>query len=359
MSTESRYIWLDCDPGHDDATAIMLALHLPNVHLLGISTTHGNTSHRFATSNAARCLQAFAPPDSPVRVYPGAERPLVRVPKADPEIHGEDGLGGVEGLPAHGAPEVDAWFARDAEGEKIRALEGISRAVKETWKRGKGSKVTICSTGPMTNIAIFVSAYPDLLEGVEEFVFMGGGVGLGNRSSSAEYNIICDPHAAQIVLDSPVKTVMVPINVTHTALMTPEQHARLLDPKSSDPIPKAATPLRHTLSTAMVFFAATYKAVFDFDSPPIHDALTIAYVANPNLFHGKRYRVDVELTGTHTTGETVVDMYNYRQCDETWGAYGKNCFVTQGLEVDAFWDLFMGCVDRCDAVSSLNTTRTN
>ena len=145
-------------------------------------------------------------------------------------------------------------------------------------------------------------------------------------------------HAAQIVLDSPVKTVMVPINVTHTALMTPEQHAHLLDPKSSDPVPKAATPLRYTLSTAMVFFAATYKAVFDFDSPPIHDALTIAYVASPNLFHGKRYRVDVELTGSHTTGETVVDMYNYKQCDETWGAHGKNCFVTQGLEVSVSLD---------------------
>ncbi|KAL1740695.1 Inosine/uridine-preferring nucleoside hydrolase domain-containing protein [Schizophyllum fasciatum] len=357
MSDETRYIWLDCDPGHDDATAIMLALHLPNVHLLGISTTHGNTSHKFATSNAARCLQAFAPPGSPVRVHPGAERPLVRVVKTDAEIHGEDGLGGVEGLPAHDAPEVDAWFARDAEGQKIRALDGISQAIKNTWRQGRGPKVTICSTGPMTNIAIFVSAYPDLLEGVQQFVFMGGGVGLGNRSSSAEYNILCDPHAAQIVLDAPVKAVMVPINVTHTALMTPQQHARLLDPNSSDPVPKAASALRHTLSTAMTFFAASYKAVFNFDSPPLHDALTIAYVANPALFHGKRYRVDVELTGVHTAGATVVDMYDYRQCDDTWGAFGKNCFVTQGLDVDAFWDLFMNCVSRCDAVSSLNNKK--
>ncbi|TRM67929.1 Inosine/uridine-preferring nucleoside hydrolase domain-containing protein [Schizophyllum amplum] len=354
MDSPARYIWLDCDPGHDDATAIMLALHIPNIHLLGISTTHGNTTHKYATSNAARCMQAFAPPNSPVRVHPGAEQPLVRAMRTDPEIHGEDGLGGVEGLPAHNAPEVDAWFACDADGNRVRALDGMARAVKETWNKGSGPKVTICSTGPMTNIAIFVSAYPDLLEGVEQFVFMGGGVGLGNRSSTAEYNIICDPHAAQIVLDAPVKAVMVPINVTHTALMTPKQHARLLNSKSTDPVPKAASSLRHTLSTAMTFFAATYKSVFDFDSPPLHDALTIAYVANPDLFYGKRYRVDVELTGTYTTGETVVDVYNYRECDDSWGAFGKNCFVTQGLDVEAFWDLFMDCVTRCDAVSSLN-----
>lgn len=141
--------------------------------------------------NAARCLLAFgAKPD--VRVYPGAPKPLLLPAKPDPEIHGDDGLGGVEGLPPADSAEVLALFAVNEDGSTVRALEGMAKMVKETWRNGAGQKVTVISSGPMTNIALFVSVYPDLLNAVEEFVFMGGGVGLGNRSAVAEYNILCD-----------------------------------------------------------------------------------------------------------------------------------------------------------------------
>ncbi|KAF7352458.1 IU-nuc-hydro domain-containing protein [Mycena venus] len=327
-----KYVWIDVDPGHDDATAILLALHCPNITLLGISTTHGNTSSDWTMRNAARCLHAFGAssryPD--IRVYPGAPKPLLRPAKHDPEIHGVDGLGGVEGLPDAESPEVVRWLAKDADGEHIRALEGLSRAVKKTWNRGDGHKVTIISSGPMTNIGLFVAIYPDLLDAVEEFVFMGGGVGLGNRSAAAEYNILCDPHAAQIVLDAPVKKTMIPINVTHTAIVTRAIHARLLSPATPSPqdanapLPKASTNLRHTLSTLIGFFADSYKSTFGFnDGPPLHDALTVAYVSQPELFKGTRYRVDVELTGTHASGETIVDVWNYQACDETCLGNGK------------------------------------
>jgi len=180
-------------------------------------------------------------------------------------------------------------------------------------------------------------------------LIMGGGVGLGNRSAVAEYNILCDPEAAQILLNVPVKKIMVPINVTHTAIATPEVQARLLSPNGS-----STTGLRHTLSTLITFFADSYKSTFGFvDGPPLHDALTIAFVSRPDLFNCRRYRVDVELSGNHTSGETVVDVWDYRHCDESWGPLGKNCLVAQSVNVDGFFDLFFDCVARCDEVSPL------
>ncbi|GLB34085.1 putative inosine-uridine preferring nucleoside hydrolase [Lyophyllum shimeji] len=352
-----KYVWLDVDPGHDDATAILLALHCTNIRLLGVSTTHGNAPSDHTATNAARCLLAFgAPPE--VRVYRGANKPLLVPARHDAEIHGPDGLAGVEGLPEPDDPDVLSWFATDADGAPIRALEGMAKAIRETWDKGAGHRVTVVSTGPMTNIALFVAAYADLLEAVEEFVFMGGGVGMGNRSAVAEFNILCDPHATQIVLDAPVKTVMIPINVSHTAIVTNALHQQLLcpgAPPDTEILPPPATNLRHTLSTLITHFAAAYKTVFGFnDGPPLHDALTIAYVSQPELFKTIRKRVDVELTGTHTMGETVVDVWNYQPCDDSWGVTGKNCLVGQSLDVDGFFDLLLECVSRCDAVSPLN-----
>lgn len=131
-----------------------------------------------------------------------------------------------------------------------------------------------------------------------------------------------------------------PLNVTHTAIVTKAVHRRLLCPdlssaaQDASSLPAAATPLRHTLSTLISYFADAYKATFGFnDGPPLHDPLTIAYVSRPDLFQCHRYRVDVELSGAHTTGETVVDMWNYRSCDDSWGPTGKNCIVAERVDV--------------------------
>jgi uridine nucleosidase len=172
---------------------------------------------------------------------------------------------------------------------------------------------------------------------------------------------------------------MIPINVTHTAIVTRALHAKLLSPTSpplqdaGEPLPKAVTNLRHTLSTLIGFFADAYKSTFGFnDGPPLHDALTVAYISQPELFQGKRYRVDVELTGTHTSGETVVDVWNYQACDEnSWGVGSKNCVVTQSVDVsflnrygiaplimtvqvNGFFALFHDCILCCDQLSPLN-----
>lgn len=196
---EQKYIWLDSDPvsrstkqlkdtndreikqGHDDATAILLALHSPNIHLLGISTVHGNTDAVATAKNAARCCHAFAAPSN-IKVYPGASRPLLRVPRHDPEIHGADGLGGVQGLVDPESSEAASYIAKDESGP-IRALEGMSEAIRGVRK--SGHKAILIATGPLTNIALFISVYPDLLDAIDMIVFMGGGIGMGNRSSSA------------------------------------------------------------------------------------------------------------------------------------------------------------------------------
>lgn len=169
---------------------------------------HGNTDAVNTFTNAVRCLYAFgADPD--IKVHRGASAPLMKPAKHDPEIHGPDGLGGVEGLPDASHPEVAKRLEESSRAPN--AIEGMAAAVRwgleNVEERGK---LTIVSTGPMTNVALFVSVYRELLEGVEEFVFMGGGVGVGNRSATAgalacvfpdtkyansnvtEYNILCD-----------------------------------------------------------------------------------------------------------------------------------------------------------------------
>ena len=143
-----------------------------------------------------------------------------------------------------------------------------------------------------------------------------------------------------MILNAPVKKIMMPINVTHTAIVNKAIHRELLSPGSSlnisadADLPKASTNLRHTLSTLISYFADTYKSTFGFnDGPPLHDALTVAYIAHPELFKGTRHRVDIELTGEHTTGETVVDIWKYRPCDDTWGRDGRNCIVVDSMHV--------------------------
>ncbi|CUA69141.1 ribonucleoside hydrolase 1 [Rhizoctonia solani] len=323
----AKYLWLDCDPGHDDAIAILLALYLPGVQLMGVSTVHGNASRQNTFSNATRLLYAYGASDS-IQVYPGASQPLLRPTRADPEIHGADGLGGVIGLPDPEDPTIQSRFAKSS---SLNAVRGLAEAVKKCTS--EGNKLYLVATGPLTNVALFSAVHPELLSGIEEIIFMGGGVGIGNRSAAAEFNILCDPEAAQMVLNLDVPKVMIPLNVTHTAILTPELHTKLAQPTGSDPS-ATATPLRRMLSSLVGFFAESYRTTFGFtQGPPIHDACCLAYLHNPSWFKSKRHHVDIELAGLHTAGETVVDVWGYVRTDESWGVTGKNCIVTVSMDV--------------------------
>ncbi|CAE6428635.1 unnamed protein product [Rhizoctonia solani] len=348
-SSPIKYLWLDCDPGHDDAIAILLALYSPGLRLLGISTVHGNASSYNTFLNAIRLLYAYGASDS-IQVHQGASKPLLRPTRADPEIHGADGLGGVIGLPDAKNTTIRNRFAKSS----LNAVQGLAEATKKCIL--EGNKLYIIATGPLTNVALFSAVHPELLSGVEEIIFMGGGVGIGNRSAAAEFNILCDPEAAQMVLNLEVPKVMIPLNVTHTAILTSELHSGLVESIDAATVP-APTPLRSMLSSLVSFFAGSYRSTFGFtEGPPIHDACCLAYLYNPGWFKSKRYRVDVELAGLHTAGETVVDVWGYVRTDDSWGATGKNCIVTESMDVQGFFQLFFECIKKCDKVSPLNTS---
>ncbi|KAK4055123.1 Uridine nucleosidase 1 [Microbotryomycetes sp. JL201] len=303
-----KQVWLDADPGHDDAIAILLALHLPHIELVGLSTVHGNTSVENATGKFPQVCQDVS---------------LMT------EIHGKDGLAGVLGLPDPDHPSVQTMVTR------ARALNVVESMAQAARSRHTGhAKLTIVATGALTNVALFVATYPDLVrDNIEQIVLMGGAEGRGNMAPTAEFNILIDPEAAQMVFDADVPVVMIPLNVTHTNIYTTRQSEIL----------EGSTPLRRMLSTVLEYFRYSYEVVFGFKTgPPVHDPLCLFFVTSPGSFEGKRYRVDVELAGQHTAGTTVIDLYNFRELpqDGLWGKEGRNVWVAETADIDQFWIVF-------------------
>ncbi|GAA5874752.1 hypothetical protein JCM16303_002972 [Sporobolomyces ruberrimus] len=368
-STRRRKVWLDCDPGRDDLVAILLALHLPQIDLVGLSSVHGNADIEHMTYNAVRILCSFGTPDqvTDIPVHQGAAAPLVQESRAKSTVHGVDGLGGVEGLLDLTNTLVASKLEQALKGNAILGIAGALQAL------APGEKLDLVATGSLTNIALFAKVFPQLLlDKVERIVLMGAAEGRGNKSPVAESNVLCDAHAAAIVFDLNLPVVICPLNLTHTALFTPDIHHQLLrGPTNLPPTPpmtptkdalstRAATTLRHTLSTNLSFFAEAYKRKYGMPGPPLHDALTIAYISNPELFTATRYRVDVELSGTHAFGSTVIDLWDYKsdQLDHdpsNWGKNGKNVLVLDSVQVDRFWkEVFLATVDRADKVVPIN-----
>ncbi|GAA6020879.1 hypothetical protein JCM11491_000018 [Sporobolomyces phaffii] len=366
---QRRKVWLDCDPGRDDLVAILFALHLPQIELVGLSSVHGNASIEHMTYNCVRVLCSFGTSEQIDRipVCQGAAAPLVQEPRATSSVHGVDGLGGVEGLLDLANPNVTRKLDQALKGN---AVLGIASALQAL---GPDEKIDLVGTGSLTNIALFAKVFPQLLlEKVERIIIMGGAEGRGNKSPVAESNVLCDAHAASIVFDLDLPVVICPLNLTHTALFTPDvHHALLRGPANLPPTPpmtptkdslstRAATTLRHTLSTNLSFFAEAYKRKYGLPGPPLHDALTIAYISNPELFTATRYRVDVELSGTHSFGSTVVDLWDYKaghldSDPSNWGRTGKNVLVLDSVQVDRFWkDVFLATVERADLVVPIN-----
>ncbi|GAA5920557.1 hypothetical protein JCM1841_005727 [Sporobolomyces salmonicolor] len=368
MATRTRTkVWLDCDPGRDDLVAMLLALHLPQIELLGLSSVHGNAGIEHMTYNCVRILCSFSTPEQvkKIPVHRGAAMPLVQRLKEESSVHGADGLGGVMGLLDMSNPVVAAKLAEALNGNAVTGIADACRALPA------GEQLELVATGSLTNIALFIRVFPELLLAkVSRIVLMGGAEGRGNKSPVAESNILCDAHAASIVFDCPIPVIICPLNLTHTALFTSDIHRMLLQPPSTllptppttptAELPTALTPLRQMLSTNLSFFAQAYKEKYNMPGPPLHDALTVAYISNPELFKGTRYRVDVELTGTHSLGATVVDLWNYRhsQLDEdpsNWGPDGKNVFVLEEVDVYKFWmDVFLKAVENADRVAPVN-----
>ena len=271
---------LDCDPGHDDALAIVLALARPELDVRAVTTVAGNAPLAATTRNALRVLTLVGRTDVPVAA--GADRPLVREAHPATNVHGSSGLDGAE-LPE---PTIGAR----PEG----ALELMAATVLAS-----STPVTLIPTGPLTNIALFLRAYPGLAERIERICLMGGSIGLGNSTASAEFNIWHDPEAAAVVFESGLPIAMHGLDVTHQAIVRTDDVARL------DAI---GTPTARVFAGLLGFFARFHAERYGWDGSPIHDAVAVGHLAVPGLVETRRYRVDVETRGELTRGRTVVDV---------------------------------------------------
>lgn len=205
----SKKIILDCDPGHDDAVAILLAVGNPNIDLLGVTTVGGNQSLDKVTYNARAVLEKAHATDVPV--HAGCDRPLVRKQEVAASIHGETGLDGVE-LPEPSRP--------------LEAGHAVNWIIDTIMSNEPGT-ITLVPTGPLTNIAMAARMEPRIVERVKEVVLMGGGYHVGNWSAVAEFNIKVDPEAAHIVFNEAWPITMVGLDLTHQALCTPEVQQRI------------------------------------------------------------------------------------------------------------------------------------
>ncbi len=276
-----RPIILDCDPGHDDALALLLALARPEVRLLGVTTVAGNAPLAATTRNALAVLTLAGRTDVPVAA--GADRPLRRPLEVASVVHGPGGLEGAD-LPE---PEVEAL--------PEPAVEFIARTVEAS-----PVPVTLVPTGPLTNIALFLASYRHLAATkVGGICLMGGSVGAGNWTPSAEFNVWVDPDAAAIVFESGLPIAMMGLDVTHQAILT------LAD---ADRLAASGNRTGAAFADLLRYFARYHRERYGWDGAPIHDAVAVAHVLGLGLVETRRGRVDVETQSDLTRGRTVVDF---------------------------------------------------
>ncbi len=298
---------LDCDPGHDDAIALILALASPELKVLAVTTSAGNQTPDKTLNNALRILTLLGRDDIPVAA--GAPKPLARELIIADNVHGESGLDGPK-LP-------DPAFAPQA----MTGLELMAKCLRESPE-----PVTLVPTGPLTNIALLLAAHPELKPNIARIVLMGGAAGAGNWTPAAEFNIYVDPEAADMVFKSGIPITMCGLDVTHEAQVMDEDIAR---------VRAIANPVARCVAGLLDFFMIYHRdPKWGFAGAPLHDPCTIAWLLAPGLFHGVECRVDIETRGLHTTGMTVVDRYQLT---------GKpaNALVLLGLDRPGFIDLLV------------------
>lgn len=304
-------IILDCDPGHDDALALTLAIASPKIKLLAVTTSAGNQTPDKTLNNAMRMLTLLHREDIPVAQ--GNQTPLVKPLETAPEVHGKTGLDGAE------LPDPDFH---------VQALPAVDLIAKTLRK--SSSPVTLVVTGPMTNAALFLRIYPQLArEKVKQIVFMGGAMGLGNWRPSVEFNIFVDPEAAKIVLNFGIPLVMAPLNVTHQAQIMKDE---------INQIGEIDNPVGHAFYGLLNFFEQYHEnPKWGFKGAPLHDPCTIAWLIDPTMFTSKEMNVDVETQGDLTRGETVCDYY------ELTGK-PKNTEVLLGIDRSRFISLILDSI---------------
>ncbi|MCU1397832.1 MAG: putative pyrimidine-specific ribonucleoside hydrolase [Acidimicrobiales bacterium] len=308
MSESTRLpIILDCDPGHDDAIAIVVAA--AHADLLGITTVAGNAPLELTTRNALIVTDLLGLTETPV--HSGASRPLVAEAKHADYVHGESGIDGAD------LPEpTRAVTSADA----VEFIIETCRATEGTW---------LVATGPMTNVALALRSANDLAGRLGGISLMGGG-SFGNRTAAAEFNMWADPEAAAIVFDFGGPLIMSGLDLTHQFQATPER---------IDLVRALPGRLAGVLADLFVFFSGTYVQRSDnLTGAPVHDPCAVLALTHPRLFERRHRRVQVETSGALTRGMTLIDERGLRERPD------PNCAVQVGLDADAAFDVVVQAI---------------
>jgi inosine-uridine nucleoside N-ribohydrolase len=289
---------LDCDPGHDDAIALLLALASPEIELVGVTTVHGNQTLEKTTDNTLRVLALAGREDVPVAA--GADRPLVRDLHVAAHVHGESGLDG---------PEVPP-----------RASEPVEQHAVDFLLEHTTPETVLVPTGPLTNVALA------LAQGLTpaRIVLMGGSIAEGNMTPAAEFNIWADPEAAARVFGSGLDVTMIGLDVTHRALLTPALADRF----------RSTGRLGTFVAELVEFFKQYHLRTYGWDGAPIHDAVALAHAFRPGLVETLHVNVEIETGSELTRGRTVVDRWHRTDRE-------PNADVAVDIDSDAFFELLL------------------
>lgn len=306
----ARPIIIDTDPGQDDAVAILLALASPELDVLGITAVAGNVPLSLTELNARKICELAGKPDT--KVFAGADAPMTRKLVTAEYVHGKTGLNGPD-LPDPTMPLQE------------------QHAVDFIIQTARAGKVTLCALGPLTNLALAFERAPEIKDNIDEIVLMGGGLFEGgNVTPAAEFNIYVDPHAADIVFKSGIPIVVMPLDLTHSALTTRERVAQFRDHGSR---PMVAT------AELLDFFERFDVEKYGTNGGPLHDPNVIAYLLQPEIYKGRHINVEVETTSELTMGMTVADWWGVTKRD-------PNCTYMRFVDADAFFDLLIERIGR-------------
>ena len=303
----AQKIIIDTDPGQDDAVAILLALASPDeIEVLGITAVAGNVPLSLTERNARIVCELAGRPD--IAVYAGCDRPLRRKLVTAEHVHGKTGLDGPE-LPE---PKI-----------KLQEKHGVDFII-DTILQQPGNSVSLCPLGPLTNIASAILKQPKIVSRIKQIVLMGGAYfEVGNITPTAEFNIYVDPDAAKIVFEAGINMVVMPLDVTHKALVTGERN---------EAFRKLKSPVGIAVAEMTDFFERFDKEKYGSSGAPLHDPCVTAYLINPKIFSGKKINVEIETESELTLGMTVADW---------WGVTDRkaNTFFVSDLDSEKFFNL--------------------
>lgn len=302
---------LDCDPGHDDAIALLMAVAHPAIDLRAVTCVAGNVSLAYTQENARRVLTVAGRTDIPVAA--GLDRPLIRELVTAPEVHGATGLGGTT------TPEPDF---------ELDSRHAIDLMV-ETFEESAGD-IVLVPTGPLSNIAMLLRRAPHIKEKIPRIILMGGAYGQGNHSPSAEFNIFVDPEAAAIVFSSGIPITMVGLDVTHQARA---------GQREVEVLRAMGNPVADLVADMIGYYSDFHQKFYGWDTVPVHDACCVAELISPGLIVTQLANVQIETISDLTRGRTVCDLRGKSKLPAT-------ADVGIGIDGERFLEIMMDCIRR-------------